>query len=65
MVRIDILNQPEQEEDVAPPLGILSVQARGPRALCLHLVHVIQEDWLRCCTMLMLFVTKLAPVSPA
>ena len=28
MVRIDILNQPEQEEDVAPPLGILSVQAR-------------------------------------
>jgi hypothetical protein len=30
VVRIDILNQPEQEEDVAPPLGILSVQARIP-----------------------------------
>lgn len=33
MVRIDILNEPEAEEDVAPPLGILTVQVRAGAAL--------------------------------
>ena len=33
MVRIDILNEPEAEEDVSPPLGILTVQVRAQAAL--------------------------------
>lgn len=33
VVRIDILNEPEAEEDVAPPLGILTVQVWAAAAL--------------------------------